>query len=60
LRQYSFNTRTVRDCFRPRCGIVPFRRPRTAADMRGVNVRCLPDADPDAIAVKRVFGSRLG
>jgi hypothetical protein len=59
LSQYSFNTHTARDYFCPCCGILPFRRPRTAPEMWGVNVRCLPEADLDAIPIKRVHGSRL-
>jgi hypothetical protein len=41
------------------CGILPFRRPRTAPDKWGVNVRCLVDVDLDSIPVRRVHGSKL-
>ena len=56
---YQFHTHVARDYFCPTCGIMPFRRPRTAEDVWGVNVRCLDDVDLDAIPIKRVFGSRL-
>ncbi|HEY2068655.1 MAG TPA: GFA family protein [Rhizomicrobium sp.] len=56
---YTFNTHTARDCFCPTCGILPFRRPRTAPEAWSVNVRCLDNVDIDSIPVKRVYGSRL-
>jgi hypothetical protein len=57
---YTWNTHTARDYFCPTCGILPFRRPRTAQDgVWGMNVRCLDGVDLEAIPVKRVFGSRL-
>ena len=60
LTLYTWNTHTARDYFCPNCGILPFRRPRTArAGEWGINVRCLEDIDLDAIPIKRVFGSRL-
>ena len=60
LTLYTWNTHTARDYFCPNCGILPFRRPRTArAGEWRINVRCLEDIDLDAIPIKRVFGSRL-
>jgi hypothetical protein len=59
LLTYTFNTHTARDYFCPTCGILPFRRPRTAPGEWSVNVRCLEGVDLDAIPVKRVYGSRL-
>ena len=56
---YQWNTRTARDYFCPRCGILPFRRPRTAPTLWTVNVRCLDGVDLDAIAIRRVEGSIL-
>jgi hypothetical protein len=56
---YTFHTHTARDWFCPTCGILPFRKPRTADDVWGVNVRCLEGVDLDAISIKRVYGSRL-
>ena len=58
LATYTFNTHTARDYFCPTCGILPFRRPRTAPGEWSVNVRCLDGVDLDAIPVKRVYGSR--
>jgi hypothetical protein len=59
LSVYTFHTHTARDYFCPRCGILPFRRPRTAPHLWSVNVRCLEDVDLDAIPVERLHGSRL-
>jgi hypothetical protein len=60
LTCYTFNTHTARDYFCPNCGILPFRRPRTAPGAWGINVRCLDGVDVGAIPVKHVLGSRLG
>ncbi len=70
LTLYQWHTQTAEDYFCTRCGILPFRRPRTrtpaeqgdgapAFDGWAVNVRCLDDVDLDAIAVRSVYGSRL-
>lgn len=59
LSTYRFNTLQATDYFCPDCGILPFRRPRTAPQMWSVNIRCLEDVDLDAIPVERVQGSRL-
>lgn len=59
LSLYQWHTRTARDYFCPTCGILPFRRPRTATDKWGVNVRCLEGVDLNAIPIKYVHGSRL-
>jgi hypothetical protein len=59
LALYQFHTRTARDYFCPTCGILSFRRPRTAPEQWSINVRCLEGVDLDAIPVKRVYGSRL-
>ncbi|WP_414694352.1 GFA family protein [Phenylobacterium sp.] len=59
LSRYKFHTRQATDYFCPNCGILPFRRPRTAPNLWAVNVRCLDGVDLDAIPVKRVHGSRL-
>ena len=59
LTVYQWNTKTATDYFCAVCGILPFRRPRTAPDKWGVNVRCLLDVDLAAIPIKHVHGSRL-
>lgn len=59
LSTYKFNTRQATDYFCPECGILPFRRPRTAPHLWSVNVRCLEGVDLDAIPVQRFHGSRL-
>lgn len=59
LSLYQWNTKTAKDYFCPTCGILPFRRPRTAPEKWSVNVRCLEGVDLDAIPVKYVHGSKL-
>jgi hypothetical protein len=59
LSAYKFHTRQATDYFCPDCGILPFRRPRTAPHLWAVNVRCLDGVDLDALRVERVHGSRL-
>lgn len=59
LTLYQWNTRTAKDYFCPVCGILPFRRPRTAPGKWTINVRCLDGIDVDAIPVKHVHGSKL-
>jgi hypothetical protein len=56
---YQWHTRTAKDYFCPRCGILPFRRPRTATHLWTVNVRCLEGVDLDAIPVRHVNGREL-
>jgi len=56
---YQFHTKTAKDYFCKTCGILPFRRPRTAPELWTINVRCLDGVDFDAIPLQRVFGSRL-
>jgi hypothetical protein len=56
---YQWHTRVARDYFCPECGILPFRRPRTAPELWTVNVRCLDGVDLDDIPVDRVHGSQL-
>jgi hypothetical protein len=41
LSLYQWHTKTAKDYFCPSCGILPFRRPRTAPNLWGINVRCL-------------------
>jgi hypothetical protein len=59
LSTYKFHTRQATDYFCPKCGVLPFRRPRTAPQLWGINVRCLEGVDLDSIPVRRVHGSRL-
>jgi len=59
LTLYQWNTRTAKDYFCPTCGVLPFRRPRTAPEMWVVNVRCLEDVDIDAIPVQKLYGKDL-
>lgn len=59
LTLYRWHTRTARDYFCPTCGILPFRRPRTAPEVWTVNVRCLEGVDLDSIPIDHVYGSKL-
>lgn len=67
---YEWGTKTAKDYFCPKCGILPFRRPRhrtaeeVAAGAAGfdgwaVNVRCLDGFDLTNVPIKNVFGSKL-
>ena len=59
LSVYQWHTRTAKDYFCASCGVLPFRRPRTAPHLWGINVRCLDGVDLSAIPVRDVQGSRL-
>lgn len=59
LTLYQWHTRTAKDYFCPVCGILPFRRPRTAPELWTINVRCLEGVDVSAIPIRRLQGSLL-
>lgn len=59
LTVYQWNTKIAKDFFCPVCGILTFRRPRTAPDKWAVNVRCLERVDLASIPVKYVHGTKL-
>ena len=59
LTLYQWHTKTAKDYFCPTCGILPFRRPRTAPEKWTVNVRCLDGVDVDSIPIEQVHGSKL-
>ena len=71
LTVYQWHTGNAKDYFCPKCGILPFRRPRgyltDEAKARGdmpfggwaVNVRCLDGVDLDSIPIRRIDGSKL-
>jgi hypothetical protein len=54
LALYTFHTHTARDYFCPICGILPFRRPRTAPDKWAINVRCLDGVDLSSIPIQKL------
>lgn len=56
---YQWHTKTAKDYFCATCGILPFRRPRTAPELWTVNVRCLDDVDLEQIPLEHVHGSDL-
>jgi len=59
LTLYQWHTRTAKDYFCPVCGILPFRRPRTAPELWTINVRCLEGIDLATIPVENVQGANL-
>jgi hypothetical protein len=62
LTEYLFNTKNIRHTFCKVCGVQSFARgksPRTGDPMVAVNVRCVDDADLDALAVTKFDGKRL-
>jgi hypothetical protein len=59
LSLYRWHTMVAKDYFCPTCGILPFRRPRTAEDVIAVNVRCLDGVDLSSIPTRAIHGSRL-
>ena len=59
LTLYQWHTRVAKDYFCPRCGVLPFRRPRTAPEMWAVNVRCLDGVDLNSIPIAHVQGRTL-
>jgi len=59
LSLYKWHTRVAKDYFCPDCGILPFRRPRTAPELWTINARCLDDAEIQSWAIERVSGSQL-
>ncbi len=59
LSLYQWHTKTAKDYFCPVCGVLPFRRPRTAPHVWAINVRCLENVDLDTISIVHVQGSRL-
>jgi hypothetical protein len=56
---YQWHTRTAKDYFCATCGMLPFRRPRTAPEVWTINVRCLDGVDLEVIPIERVYGSKL-
>lgn len=59
LTLYQWHTMTAKDYFCPTCGILPFRRTRTAPELWTVNARCLDEVDLDAIPRIKVYGAKL-
>ena len=56
---YQWHTKTAKDYFCPTCGILPFRRPRTAPDLWTINVRCLEGINVNDIPKEHLRGSEL-
>jgi hypothetical protein len=70
LSLYQWGSRTAKDYFCPKCGILPFRRPSdpTPQELRegvspfdgwAVNVRCIKGIDFNALPIRLIHGSRI-
>jgi hypothetical protein len=61
MATYTFNKHALKHRFCPNCGVAPFSEgvDRSGARTVAVNVRCLPDVDLDALAVKQFDGASL-
>ena len=70
LSLYQWGSRTAKDYFCPRCGILPFRRPSDPTSQElsegvlpfdgwAVNVRCLKGIDFNALPIRLIHGSRI-
>ncbi|MEP2532001.1 GFA family protein [Shimia sp.] len=70
LSLYEWGSRTAKDYFCPRCGILPFRRPSAPTpqelaqgvkpfDGWAINARCLHGFDPSGVPVRKVHGRKI-
>lgn len=58
LATYTFNKHQIRHRFCTTCGTQPFAEGEmNGAPMRGVNLRCVPDVDLDALQLQHVDGA---
>jgi hypothetical protein len=58
LATYTFNTHQIRHRFCTTCGTQPFAEGEQAgAQMRGVNLRCVPEIDLDVLEIQKVDGA---
>jgi hypothetical protein len=58
LTDYQFNKKIIHHLFCSTCGISSFARgvAPDGSEMVAINVRCLDDVDPDALAIKPIDG----
>lgn len=70
LTLYEWGSRTAKDYFCPRCGILPFRRPSAPTDAErragiapfegwAINLRCLDEFDPEDLPVRHINGRAI-
>ena len=58
LTTYTFNKHQIRHRFCTNCGTQPFAEGETnGVSMRGVNLRCVPEIDLDALEIQKVDGA---
>lgn len=59
LTEYRFNTRRIAHLFCPTCGCEPFAhgQGQDGKETASINLRCVPEADLDALTLKRVDGA---
>lgn len=70
LSLYQWGSRTARDYFCPKCGILPFRRPSAPSEEEiadgarrfdgwAINTRCLRGFDPGSLPTKAIDGGSI-
>ena len=70
LTLYEWGSRTAKDYFCPRCGILPFRRPSAPTRQEraegvkpfhgwAINTRCLTGFDPSLVPVRHIPGRHI-
>lgn len=58
LVTYTFHKHQIRHRFCRTCGVQPFAEGESdGAPIRGINLRCVPDIDLDALAIQKVDGA---
>ncbi|PZU09677.1 GFA family protein [Sphingomonas sp.] len=59
LVTYMFNQHKLRHRFCKTCGTQAFAEGQgpSGAEMRAVNLRCVPDCDPDALTIRKINGA---
>jgi hypothetical protein len=59
LRDYTFNQHRITHQFCTTCGTQPFARGAgpNGAEMRAINLRCVPTANLDALTLQKVDGA---
>lgn len=59
LATYTFNKHVIAHRFCTVCGVQPFAAGKgpDGSDTRAVNLRCVPDLDLDALAIRKIDGA---
>jgi hypothetical protein len=61
LKSYKFNRQVIDHLFCDACGTEPFAvaRGQDGAEMQAINLRCVPEADLDALTIHRYDGASV-